>query len=60
MSVAHIDLLDSTLEAAEPQQAAVAWRLASLIGGIGMLALAAVPSVVAVLLFMRPDLFFSR
>jgi hypothetical protein len=58
MSVAHIDLLHPTLEDAAPRN--LAWRFASVIGGIGMLALAAVPSVVAVLLFIRPDLFFSR
>ena len=57
MSVAHIDLLEPTLERAEPLRAA--WRFAAVIGGIGMLALAAVPSAFAVLLFIRPDLFLS-
>jgi hypothetical protein len=57
MSVAHIDLLQPTLEDAEPRR--LARRLAVVLGGIGMLALAAVPSVLAVLLFIRPDLFLS-
>jgi len=57
MSVAHLDLLQPTREEAEPLRAA--WRLAAVLGGIGMLALAAVPSAFAVLLFIRPDLFLS-
>jgi len=59
MSVAHVDLLHPTPEdAAAPVRAA--WSLATVIGGIGMLALAAVPSALAVLLFIRPDLFLSN
>lgn len=57
MSVAHIDLLEPTLERTEPLRSA--WRVAAVLGGIGMLALAAVPGAVAVLLFIRPDLFLS-
>jgi hypothetical protein len=54
MAVAHVDLLDSTLE-----EAPRAGRLASVLVGIGMLALAAVPGAFAVVLLMRPDLFLS-
>ena len=58
MSVAHIDLLHPTLEEdAAPRRAA--WRLAAVLGGIGMLALSAVPSAFAVLLYIRPDMFLS-
>jgi hypothetical protein len=57
MSVAHIDLLEPTQERTEPLRAT--WRLAAVLGGIGMLALAAVPSAFAVLLFIRPDLFLA-
>lgn len=57
MSVAHIDLLDRPLDDAAPRR--LAWQLAAVLGGVGMLALAAVPSVFAVLLLMRPDLFLS-
>jgi hypothetical protein len=57
MSVAHIDLLSSPVEAVASRR--LAWRLATVIGGICMLALAAVPSAFAVMLFMRPDLFLS-
>jgi len=58
MSVAHIDLLSSPVEDVSSRR--LAWRLATVVGGVGMLALAAVPSVFAVLLFMRPDLFLSH
>jgi hypothetical protein len=57
MSVAHIDLLDAPTEEAASRPAAR--RLALLLGGVGMFALAAVPGAFAVLLLMRPDLFLS-
>lgn len=57
MSVAHIDLLDAPLEDAAPR--AATRLIARLLGGVGMLALAAVPGAFAVILLMRPDLFLS-
>lgn len=58
MSVAHVDLLEHTLEEAAPRRTAARWGL--LVGGAAMMALAAVPGVFAVFLVMRPDLFFSN
>ena len=57
MSVAHVDLLRLGGEDAAPTH--LAWRLAAVLGGIGMLAFAAVPSTLAVLLLIRPDLFLA-
>jgi hypothetical protein len=58
MSVAHVELLDTPVEEAAPRRDT--WRLAAVVGGVGMLGLAAVPGVFAVLLLIRPDLFLSR
>jgi hypothetical protein len=58
MSVAHVDLLEHSLEHAAPRRAV--GRLALVLGSAAMLALASVPGVVAVLLLTRPDLFFSN
>lgn len=55
MSVAHVD---SVLE--ESATPGIGSRLALLIGGVTVLALAAVPAVFVVLLVTRPDLLLSR
>jgi hypothetical protein len=57
MSVAHLDLLDAHVEEVAPR--GISRRLVTVLGGIGMLALAAVPGAFAVLVLMRPDLFLS-
>jgi hypothetical protein len=54
VSVAHIDLETPSVEPLAPSRAL--WRLAGVLSGLGMLALAAVPAAVAVLLLTRPDL----
>jgi hypothetical protein len=58
MSVAHVDLLEHSLEESRPRRAA--GRLALVLGSAALLALAAAPGAVAVFFVMRPDLFFSR
>jgi hypothetical protein len=55
MSVAHIDL-----DAHDFAPRRIGRRLAAVLGGIGLIALAAVPGAFAVLLLMRPDLFLER
>jgi hypothetical protein len=57
MSAAPIDLLDVPMEGAAARPAAR--RVAALLGGAAVLALAGVPGAFAVLLLMRPDLFLS-
>jgi hypothetical protein len=57
MSVAHVDLLVSELEAV-PRRARP--RIALVFGCTIAFALAAVPAAVSVLLIARPDLFLAR
>ncbi|MGH7287180.1 MAG: hypothetical protein ACREI8_04080 [Myxococcota bacterium] len=54
MFVAHVDLANPSIEEVAPRRALR--RLATLLGRLGMFALAAVPGGFALLLLMRPDL----